>query len=103
MKLAIGIVLSLVVSGAVSNPHGTSERKDNSEDDNDWEESSAFDDVDDDPTATDEDGYYAANRGEFSYRQNSFRNTKNLITFTWNDYILNMLLLTHRRQCAGRR
>ena len=79
MKLAIGIVLSLVVSLAVSNPHGTSERKDNSEDDNDWEESSAFDDVDDDPTATDEDGYYATNRGEFSYRQNSFRNTKNLI------------------------
>ena len=101
MKLAIGIVLSLVVSLAVSNPHGTSERKDNSEDDNDWEESSAFDDVDDDPTATDEDGYYASNRGEFSYRKNSFRN--NLIMFTWNDYILNMLLMTHRRQCAGRR
>ena len=101
MKLAIGIVLSLVVSLAVSNPHGTSERKDNSEDDNDWEESSAFDDVDDDPTATDEDGYYASNRGEFSYRQNSFRN--NLIMFTWNDYIFNMLLMTHRRQCAGRR
>ena len=101
MKLQIGILLSLVVSLAVSNPHGTSERKDNSEDDNDWEESSAFDDVDDDPTATDEDGYYASNRGEFYYGQNSFRN--NLIMFTWNDYILNMLLMTHRRQCAGRR
>ena len=84
MKLAIGIVLSLVVSLAVSNPHGTSERKDNSEDDNDWEESSAFDDVDDDPTGTDEDGYYATNRGEFSYRQNSFRNTKKILPF---DYV----------------
>ena len=64
MKLAIGIVLSLVVSLAVSNPHGTSERKANSEDDNDWEESSAFDDSDDDPTDTYDDGYYASNRGQ---------------------------------------
>ena len=32
MKLAIGIVISLVVSLAVSHPHGTSERNDNSED-----------------------------------------------------------------------
>ena len=74
MKLAIGIVLSLVVSLAVSNPHGLSERKDNSEDDNDWEESSAFDDVDDDPTATDAEKLYA--KENFINARKQHRNLK---------------------------
>ena len=78
MKLAIVVILSLVTSSAVANPYGNIEREDNSEDDNNWEESSAFDDSDYDPTAPGEDGYYASNRGEFFYCRNSFDNRRNI-------------------------
>jgi len=62
MKLLIAVILSLALSVAVGNPYGKLEREDSTEDDNDWEESSAFDDSDNDPTDTYDDGYYASNR-----------------------------------------
>jgi len=64
MKLVIGVILSFVVCVAVGNPYGKLEREDNTEDANNWEESSAFDDSDNDPTDTYDDGYYASNRGD---------------------------------------
>ena len=61
MKLVIGVILSLVVSLAVSNPYGKFEREDDSEDVNDWLN------IDDEYEEYEEDdGYYESNRGEYS-------------------------------------
>ena len=58
MKLAIGIVLSLVVSLTASNPYRKFEREDDLEDFNDWLDYYADDQYEDD------EGDYESNRGE---------------------------------------
>merc|ERR1712141_489188 len=57
MKLAIGIVLSLVVSLVASNPYRKFEREDDLEDFNDWLDYYADDQYEDD------EGDYESNRG----------------------------------------
>ena len=58
MKLAIGVILSLVVAFAVSNPYGKLERDDDSEDDNNY--------IDADDEYEDDEGDYESNRGEYN-------------------------------------
>ena len=58
MKLAIGVILSLIVSLAVSNPYEKLEREDDSEDFNDWTDYYADDEYELD------EGDYESNRGE---------------------------------------
>ena len=60
MKLAIGVILSLIVSLAVSNPYGTLEREDDPEDFNDWLDYYADDQYEED------EGDYESNRGEYN-------------------------------------
>ena len=60
MKLAIGIVLSLVVCLAASNPYRKLEREDYSQDFNDWTDYYADDEYDEDESD------YESNRGEYN-------------------------------------